>query len=119
MTYNEPTRWHFETAANAGTLAGPAIRRGAAGSRALGTWVQFDLQVVSDRLQAARFLAFGCPHVIAVADWIAQYAVGLPAVPTLPESVATLKARFAVPTEKMGRLLVIEDAWIAALAPPS
>jgi NifU-like protein involved in Fe-S cluster formation len=119
MTYNEPTLRHFETAANAGVLAGPGIRRGAAGSRALGTWVQFDLQVGSERLQAVRFLAFGCPHVIAVADWVAQCSVGLPAVPALPESVTLLKQRFAVPTEKLGRLLVIEDAWIAAWSPPT
>lgn len=119
MTYNEPTRWHFETAANAGVLAGPGIRRGAAGSRALGTWVQFDLQVGSDRLQAARFLAFGCPHVIAVADWIAEQAVLLTPLAGLPESLPQLKERFAVPTEKVGRLLIIEDAWIAAISPPS
>jgi hypothetical protein len=33
----------------------------------------------------------------------------------LPESVQALQARFEVPVEKLGRLLVVEDAWIAAL----
>jgi hypothetical protein len=32
----------------------------------------------------------------------------------LPESVQDLRQRFAVPVEKMGRLLIIEDAWLAA-----
>jgi hypothetical protein len=37
--------------------------------------------------------------------------------PMLPESVQALRDRFAVPVEKMGRLLVIEDAWLAAVLP--
>jgi hypothetical protein len=130
MTYNELTRRHFETAAHAGTLSGPGVRRGAAGSRALGTWVQFDVRcrpgTAPPTLDAVRFLAFGCPHVIAVADWIAEHAVAaagpaaaLPGLPGLPVSLPELKALFAVPTEKLGRLLIIEDAWIAAISPPS
>jgi len=133
--YNALTLHHFETAANAGVLTGPATQRGAAGSRAQGTWVQFDLQwdepageshIIRSRLRAVRFQAFGCPHVIAVADWIAQQAVavlcaeqGAPAKAALPETVLQLKERFAVPTEKLGRLLIIEDAWIAAFLPSS
>ncbi len=125
MTYNELTRHHFETAAHAGTLSGPGVRRGVAGSRAIGTWVQFDVRrragAEPQTLDAVRFLAFGCPHVIAVADWIAEHAVAavLPGLPGLPASLAELKERFAVPTEKVGRLLIIEDAWIAAISPPS
>ncbi len=125
MTYNELTRRHFETAAHAGTLTGPGVRRGVAGSRAMGTWVQFDVRWRSGAtpltLDAVRFLAFGCPHVIAVADWIAEHAVAavLPGRTGLPASLPELKERFAVPTEKVGRLLIIEDAWIAAISPPS
>jgi hypothetical protein len=154
VNYNELTRRHFEAAAHAGVLTGPGIRRGAAGSRAQGAWVQFDVQidlaadlptdlradlradlredrqpdswltatedgrVVAGLVRAVRFLAFGCPHVIAVSDWVAERSAGAAARRQLPESPAALKARFAVPTEKLGRLLVIEDAWIAALSPP-
>lgn len=150
MNYNELTRRHFEAAAHAGVLTGPGIRRGAAGSRSLGAWVQFDVQidlaadlptdlradlredrqpdswltstedgrVVAGLVRAVRFRAFGCPHVIAVSDWVAERSAGAAARRQLPESPAALKARFAVPTEKLGRLLVIEDAWIAALSPP-
>ncbi len=122
MHYNDLTRHHFETAGHAGVLTGRDVRRGAAGSRARGAWVQFDMQVDPGggamRLRALRFLAYACPHVIAVADWLAQEAVGLPAVPRLPESVASLRQRFDVPVEKLGRLLIVEDAWIAALSSP-
>jgi NifU-like protein involved in Fe-S cluster formation len=129
MIYSELTRRHFESADQAGVLTGPGTRRGAAGDRAQGTWVQFDLQfghagdpaILSD----AKFLAFGCPHVIAVCDWLAQHAVAMrfnavrPAGSSmLPETVAALQRRFDVPIDKMGRLLVVEDAWIAAAAPP-
>lgn len=123
MNYNKLTRHHFETAALAGVLCGPQRRRGAAGSRAQGTWVQFDVQATggpqAPTVAAVRFLAYGCPHVIAVADWVAHAAVGGVAQGSLPESVASLRLRFEVPIEKLGRLLIVEDAWIAALRAPS
>jgi NifU-like protein involved in Fe-S cluster formation len=122
MNYSDLTWRHFESAVAAGVLAGPTVRRGAAGSRPQGTWVQFDVQVGSSdpdaTVEAVRFLAFGCPHVIAVADWVSQSAVGRDAEPVLPETVRALRARFEVPIEKLGRLLIIEDAWIAALSSP-
>ena len=117
MNYNELTRQYFESAANAGELAGPGVFRGAAGNRAQGTWVQFDLQIKAGMVSAAKFLAFGCPHTIAVAAWLAEQAVGRQVVPQLPESVQALRDRFAVPVEKMGRLLIIEDAWLGAVIP--
>jgi hypothetical protein len=120
MKYNDLTRRYFWDAPGAGALAGPGTFRGAAGSRRQGTWVQFDVQVDPKArpavVQAVRFMAFGCPHVIAVAAWVAERAVGLDATGQLPESVQSLQQRFAVPVEKLGRLLVVEDAWIAAHA---
>ena len=93
---------------------GPGVFRGIAGDRARGTWVQFDLQVESGSVLAARFLAFACPHVIAVSAWLAEQAVGRPPQALLPESVQRLRERFAIPLEKLGRLLIIEDAWKSA-----
>jgi NifU-like protein involved in Fe-S cluster formation len=122
MNYNDLTIHHFESARNAGVLTGGAVRRGAAGSRTQGTWVQFDMRIDSssrvETLEAVRFLAYGCPHVIAVADWIAQTALGREAKPVLPESVQSLRERFEVPIEKLGRLLTVEDTWIAAVSSP-
>ncbi|MGA9028785.1 MAG: iron-sulfur cluster assembly scaffold protein [Steroidobacteraceae bacterium] len=117
MNYSELTQRYFETAPGAGTL-GPGAARGAAGSRAQGTWVQFELQIDAPggRIAAARFLAFGCPHTIAVAAWVAEAAVGRLPQPALPEGVQALRRRFDLPVEKLGRLLVVEDAWLAAMA---
>jgi NifU-like protein involved in Fe-S cluster formation len=115
MNYNDVTLEYFENPAAAGVLSGPGTLRGAAGDRAHGTWVQFDLRVEAGMVQAARFLAFGCPHTIAVAAWLAGHAPGSELRPALPESVAQLSERFAVPVEKRGRLLIIEDAWLACV----
>ena len=116
MKYNELTLHYFETAPGAGVLTGPDVYRGAAGRREQGTWVQFDLQVSGGIIQAARFLAFGCPHTIAVSAWVAEHGAGRRASgAALPGTVQDLSERFAVPAEKRGRLLVVEDAWIAAV----
>jgi hypothetical protein len=115
VKYSELTLRYFETAPDAGVLIGPNVYRGAAGSRAQGTWVQFDLQVSGGIIQAARFLAFGCPHTIAVSAWVAGHAGGPVSRAALPEGVQDLSERFAVPVEKRGRLLIIEDAWVAAV----
>jgi NifU-like protein involved in Fe-S cluster formation len=115
MNYSELTRRYFETASHAGELTGPGVFRGAAGNLGQGTWVQFDLQIKAGAISAAKFLAFACPHTIAVAAWLAEQAAGRQLKPVLPESVQALRDRFAVPIEKMGRLLIIEDAWLAAV----
>lgn len=115
MNYNELTLRYFEAAPGAGVLSGPDVHRGAAGSREQGTWVQFELQVSVGEIRAARFLAFGCPHTIAVSAWLAEHAAGPVARRALPQSVAELSDRFGMPAEKRGRLLIIEDAWVAAL----
>ncbi len=119
MSYSELTRRCFEHATCAGEAGGADWFRGQAGSRERGTWVQFDVQVQSADaggcVGAVRFLAFGCPHVIAACQWVAERAIGLALEPRLPESVQALRTRFEVPVEKLGRLLIVEDAWGAAV----
>ena len=119
MNLNALARVHFETAAGAGRLEGPDIVRGAAGSLAGGTWIQFDLRVHRDaagvpRIAEAKFLAFGCPHTIAAGDWLVSQAQGMQLQPQLPLPVDALQQQLDVPVEKLGRLLTVEDAWLAA-----
>jgi hypothetical protein len=117
VTYNELTRRHFEHPARVGTLAGPDCHRGAAGSLSAGTWVQFDVRLTPNgtRVREVRFLAFGCPHVIAAAELVAGEGEGGAAEPRLPQSIDSLRERLDAPVEKLGRLFVVEDAWLAAL----
>jgi hypothetical protein len=128
MRYNEITRRYFEAAPGAGILTGEGVFRGAAGSREQGTWVQFDLKIVArpmraastlkaaSTISAARFLCYGCPHTIAISAWVAEAAVGRGVARELPEDVRSLSARFELPPDKLGRVLTIEDAWVAAVA---
>jgi NifU-like protein involved in Fe-S cluster formation len=116
VNYSELTLHYFETAPLAGVLGGPGTFRGAAGSRDHGAWVQFDVRAGAGIIESARFLAFGCPHTIAVSAWVAERAAGRDLKAALPESVQDLSERFAVPAEKKGRLLIIEDAWMAAVS---
>jgi len=118
MKYSDLTRHYFEATPAMGVLcadpsAASGLFRGSAGQRERGTWVQFDVRVEDGRILEARFLAFGCPHTIAVASWVAEHGCGgLSAM--LPEPVQALRERFDVPQDKLGKLLIVEDAWLAA-----
>ena len=123
MRYSELTRRYFEQARRRRRAGrGPDCFRGAAGSRAQGTWVQFDVQIepggrpAGPRSAAARFLAFGCPHVIAVcflAGRTGGRARDLGAIAARAFSRCASASRCRSP--KLGRLLIVEDAWIAAM----
>jgi NifU-like protein involved in Fe-S cluster formation len=115
VPYSELTQRYFQQAPNAGTLQGLGVGSATAGSRHSGTEVRFDVQVVDDHITVARFQAFGCPHVIAIASWLTEQSAGRRARAALPENVQALGRRFEVPVEKLGRILVVEDAWIAAI----
>jgi NifU-like protein involved in Fe-S cluster formation len=115
VPYSDLTQRYFQQAPNAGTLHGSGVGSATAGSREAGTKVRFYLQVVDDHITAARFLAFGCPHVIAIAAWLTEQCSGKRAHAALPEDVHSLRRRFEAPVEKLGRILVVEDAWIAAI----
>jgi NifU-like protein involved in Fe-S cluster formation len=113
MKYSDLTRRYFESASRAGTVE--AAFRGAAGHPSQGIWVQYDLVVEAAVIADAYFLAFACPHTIAVAAWLAEQSIGRPLQREMPQSVAALRELFAVPVEKLGRLLIVEDAWRAAV----
>jgi len=119
VKYSELTRRYFDATPAVGEFSrdGAAmgrVVRGCAGQPERGTWVQFELRVHDGRVLDARFLAFGCPHTIATASWVAEQAAGNVLRAELPEPVHALRERFEVPQEKLGRLLILEDAWLAA-----
>ena len=100
----------------AGSLrGGPGVVQAEAGSEISGTWVRFYLRVARGTVRDARFQAFGCPHTLAVAAWLAGRLPGRAlAGPALGEPVDWAR-ELAVPVEKLGRLLVVEDALLACL----
>jgi cysteine desulfurase len=101
----------------------PATRSGeaivlTAGAGAPGeeTWVRFHLSVEGGIVKAARFKAYGCPHTLAVMDALTDRLPGRRRVDGPPGTPATWSEELSVPVEKLGRLLVVEDALLACFA---
>ena len=73
-------------------------------------WVRFDLQLSAGGISAVRFHVLGCAHTMAATSWVAEWLVGRPISALEEVDPQALKQTFAVSNEKLGRLLVIEDA---------
>ncbi|MGB5623137.1 MAG: iron-sulfur cluster assembly scaffold protein [Gammaproteobacteria bacterium] len=109
LNYSALVRERFERPGNAGRLLGDVVT-GAAGERAHGARVEFDFRLSGGRVERARFRAYGCPHTIAAASWVAEQAEGrnLEQSDWLdPQSLADV---LELPEHKLGVLLVVEDA---------
>jgi len=99
-----------------GTLP-TGICRGQAGRRADGADVTFELEIASGIVKSARFSAYGCPHTLAISAWLCDVLEGARVDAGVPGTPADWASKFEVPTEKLGRLLIVEDALRAALGP--
>jgi cysteine desulfurase len=90
--------------------AAPDEVTGEAGGPDEETWVRFRLRTAGDIVKDARFQALGCPHTLDAADWICQQLPGRSRAMLAPGTAADWALARSVPVEKLGRLLVIEDA---------
>jgi len=112
-------RRYFLAAARVPRFAGspPAgVRHGRAGRRSEGTCVFFELEISGEFVKSARFSAYGCPHTLAVVSWLCEVLEGARIDSGVPETPADWARKFEVPAEKLGRLLIVEDALRAALS---
>ena len=94
----------------------PATLIGEAGGPSQETWVRFHLTAGSGIVKAARFKAYGCPHTLAVVDWLTRRLPGRTRDDGPPGTPAVWAEELSVPVEKLGRLLVVEDALLACFA---
>jgi len=94
----------------------PQMLVGEAGGPGQETWVRFHLTIADGIVKAARFKAYGCPHTLAVADWLTRRLPGRLRAEGPPGTPAEWAAELSVPVEKLGRLLVVEDALRACFA---
>ena len=99
----------------AGSRDGPGTVTGEAGGPGKETWVRFRLRVDGDTVKEARVQAFGCPHTLDVAGWLCQALPGRGRAALAPGAPRDWALARSVPVEKLGRLLVIEDALRACL----
>ncbi|MFO1427288.1 MAG: iron-sulfur cluster assembly scaffold protein [Steroidobacteraceae bacterium] len=91
--------------------------RGEAGSEREGTRVVLHLRIdAGGTVTDARFQAFGCPHTLAVAAWLSAQLPGRPVAGLQAGTPGEWAQVLAVPVEKLGRLLRLEDALQAAVA---
>jgi cysteine desulfurase len=93
-----------------GLAAGEAVVSGEAGGPQEDSWVRFHLLVAGDTVKDARFQALGCPHTLDVAGWLCGELRGRSRTALVPGTPADWARVRAVPVEKLGRLLVVEDA---------
>jgi cysteine desulfurase len=89
---------------------------GEAGGPGQETWVRFHLSVEDGIVRAARFKAYGCPHTLTVADWLTRRLIGRTRDDGPPGTPASWAEALSVPVERLGRLLVIEDALLSCFA---
>ncbi len=110
--YSRKVAEYFAHPANAGIPAGdPAeIFSGEAGERAQGVQVVFRMRASGEEIAEIRFQAFGCPHTIAACSLATERLTGVPVRDLLEMTAGVLLAALDVPVEKMGRMLVVQDA---------
>ena len=111
------TRALFDGLPGAGaarSLDGTVIE-GEAGGPESECWVRFFVQVDGDTVKEARFLAFGCPHTLAAAAWVAGRLRGRQRCEGPPGTPAEWAQMLGAPVEKLGRLMVVEDAVRSSL----
>jgi cysteine desulfurase len=114
---NPLTRELFDQLPGAGVLsAGDAtVLEGEAGGPTQECWVRFFVQVAGDTVKDARFRALGCPHTLAAAAWVTAQLRGRRRGDGPPGTPADWARTLGAPAEKLGRLMVVEDAVRSAL----
>lgn len=75
-----------------------------------GVRISLTMQAKNGRVQTARFEAWGCPHLLAACEAFCADAEGRAVDDLLDYGAAALMQRLAIPVEKTGRILVLEDA---------
>jgi cysteine desulfurase len=91
------------------------VRQGRAGRVAEGTQILFELKIADEIVKSARFSAYGCPHTVAVVSWLCEVLEGSRPDAGLFGTPADWARKFEVPVEKLGRLLIVQDALLAVL----
>lgn len=116
-SYSPLVRALFERLPRAGALAaGPGKRvHGEAKALDRGAWVRLEARIDGGRVAECAFRAWGCPHVLAAAARVAACVSGMPVGDELPTDAHRLAAELDTPPEKLGRLLLVEDALRAML----
>ena len=103
--YSPEVRRLFAAPAHVGGLDGARRAR----VDAQGVSVELFAAVSDGQIGAMRFRAWGCPHLLAATEAACAELEGRPAVELKDWSANGVMQNLAVPPEKTGRILVLED----------
>jgi len=112
MDYSSEVRRRCSAPARAGEISLDAgdVVEGAAEDRSLSVWVRFQVQLQGETIESVRYRAFGCPHTLAAADFIAGDLEGKSVDALISIDLTAVAQQIELPREKYGKLLRIEDA---------
>jgi NifU-like protein involved in Fe-S cluster formation len=110
--YNALTRAFFEGPAHVGDLQNNSARSALAEASEStgGAKIQLVVGIVDGKLQECRFRVFGCPHLVAAAEWLCKEYEGQTLACLADFRAADCMGPLAIPLEKTGRILLLEDA---------
>ncbi len=103
--YNDVVREHFAHPGHAGDVPDGAIGY----FEDQGLRIRLSAEVAAGVLNRLRFRAWGCPHVLAACEEFCRRYEGRPATDLEEFETARIMEDLAVPVEKTGRILVLED----------
>jgi cysteine desulfurase len=110
--------WNVSPARPASRAAAGEHWQGEAGAERLGTWIRVSLSVADDTVREARIQVYGCPHTVAACNLLEHRLPGRPLHALTPGTPEEWRKSVDAPVEKLGRLLIIEDALTALRAVP-
>ena len=110
--YNPATRALFADPLHVGDLQNEyeLAARAEASESADGARLQLAIGLEDGKLRECRFLVFGCPHLVAAAEWLCRNFEGGTLADLAAFRVADCMGPLDIPVEKTGRILLLEDA---------
>ena len=110
--YSELVRRYFANPVHAGRLpdAYNDAVIGEAAESEMGVRVVLSAVVDGDTIRVLRYRVFGCPHLIAAAEFFCNEVEGQAISALLELNVPALMDKLTIPVEKTGRIFILEDA---------
>jgi len=110
--YNSLVRACFASPRHAGELHGQFEQRlvASVGDETTAEAIAFSVGVAAGKIGSIQFRARGCPHFIAGAEYLCREMLGKPVATMQAVDVIKLTEPLAVPIEKFGKMLILEDA---------
>ena len=105
--YSDRVRELFAQPYHAGDLENPSERAQVIDQ---GVRVALAADIDGDIIVRLRFRAWGCPHLLAAAEFFCRACEGRPTSALADFDAAEIMQTLPVPREKLGRILVLEDA---------